>query len=438
MSWFGQSKTSLRDQQIRLLDNWKDAKATKSDKSQYSVSFRCANGTFIFYILLPQNFPEAAPQLRFQTPVVHKNVAPDGVTIQHPEVQGWTAHKNIQRVAQACVNEFVARPPRTGAPAYARAGSGPVNVTLTFHSKPFGLKLQPKVKDPNGGKQDGTGAVIHSMDIPRDKLQIGMWITSIGATNVENWQFKLIIEQLRQCRVPINMAFQRPGPPPPVAQPAPAPWRAPAPVAYGAPVQPAAYAQAVPVRPPVPAPARPPEPHIPRPAEVQSPELDKAALDRITNVLDMKNVAQLEDLLANKPMLEQLALDFTEPTLKVKRTSARDNTKRLADNNLATKENVEGLRAKAASLRAEVEELQRENEDLCARMAKMGKRVEQSFEDKGEELDSASMKIRDEFDEEDEHTNKSCGEYVKAYRASREAYHQLQIKKHLLEQRKRK
>jgi len=447
----GGKNNSVRDNHIKLLGQWSNAKATKSDKSQWSVSFRTRTARFVFYIILPDEFPEMAPKFQFQTPVEHPWVdSHDGRTILNESLLQWNPHCDITRIGKACVHEFVANPPKLRRavstqvlpaldrgniklnPGMRSASSlQPVangQLALVYRQKPFGLKLQPK------NKLKETGAVVHSLENfhSPNGLKAGMWLVTIGSRDVEKMRFKHIVKLLGEVSVPVQLVFD--GRIPIVfseSRSLPQPEKS---YNYGMPVyqQPAkpapVAAAAVPVNYPVQY-QKQPKPETSVKDDIGLPDIPNNAFD----VLDKYNINQLEDLLSDDLALEQLAIDIANKDLNRMRKKLRDDTRTAANKNLSFKEPIEASRVELEKLRKEVEELQSANRTLYEEKQRLAPKIDKYqvkkvFEEAAEKADEESQELVDKFENDDI----AYVTFIKKYKASRESHHEYMMTKGLI------
>jgi len=432
---FGGGKSnSVRDNHIKLLERWSSATPTMKDRSKWSVKFQTRTATFIFYIILPPEFPDNAPVFKFEKPVDHRWVdSHDGVTILNESLLQWNPHCDITQIGKACVHEFVVNPPRLKSRRAASttvaeaASAGPSGrVGFVYRTKPFGLKLRPKIKGKN------IGASIHSFEnFHQDNgLETGMWLVSIGLRDVEKLKFNDIIKLLSEVSVPVKLEFD--GRKRPVfAKKNSAPQAAPAYV-YGKPV----YKQ--PGLPPISISAAAAivgvveEKQLPEPKvkdELTIPDIP----DSTFNVLDKYNINQLKDLLADDLALEQLALDIANKDLNRMRKKVREETREVANNNLSSKEPIDASRKELEQLRQDVEELQSANRTLFAEQQRLSPKVDKfqvrkAFAEAAEKIDEESQELVDKFENDDI----AYVTFIKKYKVLRESYHEYLITKGLI------
>jgi len=436
-NFFGGAKSNpLRDNHIKMLERWNSASPMKSDKSQWRVSFRTRAANFIFLIIFPDEFPEAAPVFKFQSPVEHPWVdSHDGVTILNDNLLQWNPHCDITRIGKACVHEFVSNPPRLqssnsrGRKVSSR-DSG--QVAVIYRRKPFGLKLRPK------NKLQGQGALIHSFEsfhVSSD-LQKGMWLVTLGQRPVENMKFSDIIHLLSDVSVPVQLVFQghsSPIKPTSAQQPVPAYGYGTAVYKQPARPEPAVYNQ--PERPApdvaIPVPAKPQEPPKPKTVvkDITLPEI----ADSTFNILDKYNINQLKDMLSDNLALEQLAMDVANKDLNRMRRKLREDTKAAANKNLSYKEPIEASRIELEELQKEVSELQNKNRTLNAEKQKLAPKIDKfqvkkAFKEAADKMDGESQDILDKFESDDI----AYVTFIKKYKASRESHHKHMIMKGLI------
>jgi len=435
---FGKSN-SAKSQHIQMLTHWNSANPTKSDKSQWSVSFRTRSATFVFFINLPPGFPEKAPVFKFQKPVVHPWVdSHDGVTILNEGLLQWTPHCDVTRIGKNCVHEFVTNPPRFksesntassyGGSTMASYGNSPSKDTYTplggnrvsslFAAKPFGLKLRAK------NKRAHTGATIYSIDRPRTELKIGMWLVTVGTYDVEALDFSQIIKVLGQASVPVRIIFESPTPldfSMPNSR-SNSNSNANSPQKYGGyGAQPYYQRPQVGInRPQVHPEAKstiepPPQPNL------TSPEIPPSAFD----ILDTFSINKMEDINADDLALEQLALSLTNTDLNQRRKDLRDKTRAAAAKQLASKNSVISLRKEAESLRTEVGELQKANETLYAAKERLAPKIDKvkikkALREAAAKSDATAKELMEKF-EEDEIAYIT---FIKKYKTARAFHHE--------------
>lgn len=435
-SFGGRKSNPVRDNHIKMLERWSSATPTRSDKSQWSVKFGTRKSTFVFLIILPRDFPEVAPEFKFQTPVDHPWVAShDGVTILNEHLLQWNPHCDITRIGKACVHEFVLNPPRLQS-RRPDGGSGG-RVAATYRKKPFGLKLRPR------NKVQQQGAVIDSFErfhVPQG-LQGGMWLVTIGPRSVENMKFSSIITLLGEVSLPVQLQFQAPVKRKAAAQPLPSynygdvyqqparhqqPAR-PSPAVYNQPRRPAPVSR--PAAAVAAQPQQPPKPKYPVKKDFSPPEIPNSTYD----ILDKYNINQLKDLITDDLALEQVAMDAANKDLNRMRKKLREDTKTAANKNLSYKDPIDASRTELDKLRKEVDELQSANRTLLAEKQRLAPtfdkfQIKKAFANAAERIDDESQEILDKFESDDI----AYVTFIKKYKASRESHHQHLITKGLI------
>jgi len=463
LNFFGGGKTNtVRDNHIKMLAQWNHAVSMKGDQSQWSVRFKTRITQFVFFIILPPEFPEVAPVFKFQSPVDHPWVdSHDGVTILNENLLQWNPHCDLVRIGKSCVHEFSINPPT---PLAQRAQSSGVphkklkvamhrsstvvgsQLEIVYRSKPFGLKLRPR------SKLQDQGAVIYALESfhPQNGLAPGMWLVTIGQRDIENEKFSQIIKTLKEVSVPVKLVFGGRSAaifnkPKPVQQVAPSmnamaasfnqaglPSRPS--YGYGMPV----YKQQEQYTIPVPAvvanqvPAKlqqPPQPKFAVKEDIAPPEIPKSTFD----VLDKYNINQLEDLLNDNLALEQLALDIASKDLNRQRKKLREDTRVAANKNLSFKESIQASRTEIEQLRKEVAELQNLNRTLNEEKQRLAPKIDvlqvtKAFEAAAEKADEEAQELVDKFESDDI----AYVTFIKKYKASRESHHQFLITKGLI------
>jgi len=469
----GGKSNTVRDSHIKMLSQWKDANSMKSDKSQWSVRFKTRTDLFVFFIILPPDFPEVAPVFKFQSPVDHPWVSShDGLTILNENLLQWSPHCDITGIGKVCVHEFSINPPKplikrshseqllaenrprkTSAHTTSSEGS---RLATVYRSKPFGIKLSPR------NKLKKLGAVVHGLENfhPKNGLTNGMWLVTIGQRDVENFKFDHIIKLLSEVSVPVKLVFDGlPAAvlnqgwvvlPPTKAQS----WSEPKPAerqpaaynangasynvartsfGYGMPVYKQQEQHAIPV---LAASANqiPGKPQqLPQPKYTIIEEKPPTIEESTFNVLDTYSINKLKELIGDDMALEQLALDVADKDLNRKRKRLREETKAAANKNLSCKESIEATRTELEQLRKDVAELQDTNRTLYAEKQRLVPtidvlQVRKALEAEAQKADQEAQELVDKFESDDI----AYVTFIKKYKASRESHHHYLITKGLI------
>eukprot|EP00483_Globobulimina_turgida_P013549 UN13574 len=116
MSWFGKGKSNdkARKKHVQSLmsRNGRIYTVIQQNKNSYKISFKTRMGGNALTILLPDQFPEAAPRLYCDAKYSHPWLDENGNIIAIDELNRWSSsYSDLGRIVQSAVMQFTASPP---------------------------------------------------------------------------------------------------------------------------------------------------------------------------------------------------------------------------------------------------------------------------------------------------------------------------------------